>query len=84
MGAFLDAVLLRAAAPSFLCADNDWGFGAPPAVVGTEGRERECALTPDGWLLGAAFSGVAASLAFVSDSGAVWSWGGGADFDIAT
>lgn len=85
MGAFLGAVPLREKAPSFLCADADWGFGAPPAVVGMEGREREGVLTPDGWLLGPAFSGVAASLAFSSDSSAAWSWGGeAAGFDIAT
>jgi hypothetical protein len=49
-----------------------------------EDRERVGVLAADGWLLGAAFSCVAALLAFFSGSGAVWSWGGGADFDIAT
>jgi hypothetical protein len=49
-----------------------------------EDRERDGALAADGWLLGAAFSCVAALLAFFSGSGAVWPCGGGADFDIAT
>jgi hypothetical protein len=77
-------VLLREDAPSFLSADADWGFGAATAAEGMEDRERVGVLAADGWLLGAAFSCVATLLAFFSGSSAVWSCGGGADFDIAT
>jgi hypothetical protein len=72
-------VLLWEDAPSFLC-----GFAAAPVGDAMEDRERDGALAADGWSLGAAFSCVATLLAFFSGSGAVWSCGGGADFDIAT
>ena len=83
MGVFLEAAPPRTDWSSFLCVRAGSEFDSALASGFAEDRKREGVLAAGGWLFGAAFSFVAALLAFFSGSRAVWS-GGGGDFDIAT